>query len=248
MKSIENVLIIGATSAIAQAVAREYAAEGARLHLVARNKVQLEAIAQDLRVRGANSVSVAQFDVRDTERVSEVVEDAFAALGQADLALVAHGTLPDQKACEKDLHQAREAFEVNAVSVIGLLTELATRFEQQASGTIAVISSVAGDRGRGSNYVYGAAKAAVSTFVGGLAQRMHAHGVQVLCIKPGFVDTPMTKDFAKGPLWATPESIGKGIYKAVSKRLDTVYLPRFWWLIMLVIRNLPNFVLKRANL
>ena len=97
-------------------------------------------------------------------------------LGQTDLALIAHGTLPDQKACEIDPDQAREAFEINAVSVIALLTELAIRFQQQASGTIAVISSVAGDRGRSSNYVYGAAKAAVSTFVDGLAQRMHEHG------------------------------------------------------------------------
>ena len=111
-----------------------------------------------------------------------------------------------------------------------------------------VISSVAGDRGRQSNYVYGSAKAAVTTFLQGLRNRLHPAGVQVLTVKPGFVDTPMTSAFPKGPLWASPEQIARGIHRAIQKRKDVVYLPGFWRLIMRVIREIPEAVFKRLSL
>ncbi|MCB1745056.1 MAG: SDR family oxidoreductase [Gammaproteobacteria bacterium] len=243
-----QVLIIGATSAIAQAVARRYASRGARLVLIARNEPLLQAVADDLRVRGATQVQTSLLDVRDSARHAQVLGRAFEQLGRVDVALIAHGTLPDQRRCELSVDAAAEAFEVNTLSVIRLLTDLANRFEQQREGSIAVISSVAGDRGRASNYVYGAAKAAVSTFLDGLGQRLHAHGVQVLCIKPGFVDTPMTRDFDKGPLWASADDVAAGICKAIERRRDVVYVPLFWWPIMLIIRHLPGFVLKRIRL
>jgi short-subunit dehydrogenase len=140
-------------------------------------------------------------------------------------------------------------FSTNALSTIALLTRLASLFEAQHSGTIAVISSVAGDRGRASNYVYGAAKAAVTTFCEGLRARLFKSGVHVLTIKPGFVDTPMTAGLAlPKPLVATPEEVGKDIVRAVAQGKDLLYTPWFWSAIMLVVRSLPRFVIKRVSL
>ena len=136
----------------------------------------------------------------------------------------------------------------NALSVVALLTRVANHLAQQRSGTIAVISSVAGDRGRGSNYVYGSAKALVTAFLSGLRQRLGKVGVGVVTIKPGFVDTPMTAAFPKGPLWARPESVAQGIVKAIDRRSGTVYLPGFWWPIMFVIRAIPERVFLRLSL
>jgi short-subunit dehydrogenase len=132
--------------------------------------------------------------------------------------------------------------------VIALATVLANRFEAQRSGSIAVISSVAGDRGRQSNYVYGAAKGAVTLLLQGLRNRLSKSGVQVLTIKPGFVDTPMTAEFKKGALWAKPDDIAHGIVSAIDRRRDVVYLPGFWRLIMLIIRHIPEPIFKRMSL
>lgn len=111
-----------------------------------------------------------------------------------------------------------------------------------------MISSVAGDRGRASNYLYGSAKAAVTTYLSGLGQRLHASGVNVLAIKPGFVDTPMTAAFKKGALWATPEQVANGILKAIGKRKSVAYLPGFWWAVMMIIKNIPEFIFRRIKL
>jgi decaprenylphospho-beta-D-erythro-pentofuranosid-2-ulose 2-reductase len=163
--------------------------------------------------------------------------------------LIAHGTLSDQCACESSVEGLRREFDVNAVAAMSLLTLLANRFEQRKAGTLAVISSVAGDRGRQSNYVYGAAKAALSTFLGGLRQRLAKSNVDVLTIKPGFVDTPMTAAIAnKGALWATPERVAAGIVRAIDRRRSVVYLPGFWRGIMLVIRTIPEPLFKKLKL
>jgi short-subunit dehydrogenase len=143
----------------------------------------------------------------------------------------------------------RREFDINAVSTLALLTLLANRLEAQKHGTLAVISSVAGDRGRQSNYVYGAAKAAVTTFLGGLRQRLVKSGVAVLTIKPGFVDTPMTATIAnKGALWAQPDRVAVGIVQAIDRRRNIVYLPWFWRWIMLVIRHIPEALFKHLKL
>ena len=136
----------------------------------------------------------------------------------------------------------------NGLSVIALCTLLGNRFEAQGSGSIAVISSVAGDRGRQSNYVYGAAKGMVTRFLQGLRNRLAKENVQVLTIKPGFVDTPMTAAFKKGALWAQPADVARGILAAIDKGKDEVYLPGFWRLIMLVIRHIPEFIFKKLSL
>ena len=245
---MQKVVIIGATSAIAEATARLYAARGARLFLVARNESRLDDIAADLRVRGSQEVLQATLDMNDVQGHASVIEQIWSSFGHVDVVLVAHGTLPDQAQCEVSVDVALKEFATNGTSTIALLTAMAPRFETQRGGTMAVISSVAGDRGRQSNYLYGAAKAAVTTFASGLRQRMAKVGVNVLTIKPGFVDTPMTRDFKKGALWAKPEAIARGIARAADRGRSVAYLPGFWLLIMLVIRHIPEFVFKRIKL
>ncbi|WP_049621934.1 SDR family oxidoreductase [Frateuria defendens] len=245
---MQRVLIIGATSAIAEATARIYAERGSRLHLVARTPARLDTIVEDLRIRGAADVGRDALDINDLTRHEAVLDAAWTALGNVDVVLVAHGTLPDQKACEASVETAMAEFATNATSTIALLTLLANRMERAGRGTIAVISSVAGDRGRASNYLYGSAKAAVSTFLGGLRQRLSKRGVDIVTIKPGFVDTPMTRDFKKGALWAKPDAVAAGIVKAVDKGTPVVYLPWFWFAIMTVIRAIPEFIFKRVSL
>lgn len=244
----KRVLIIGATSAIAHAVARRYASRGARLFLIARRAEPLDANAADLRVRGAAQVETALLDANDTGRHAEALARAFSAFGGFDAALIAHGTLPDQANCERSVQAVLESFDTNARSVIALLTELANRFEAQGSGAIGVISSPAGDRGRASNYVYGAAKAAVSNFASGLRHRLFTKGVRVVTIEPGFVDTPMTAAFDKGPLWASPERVAADIERALERGFGVVYTPWFWRWIMLIILHVPERVFVRTRL
>jgi decaprenylphospho-beta-D-erythro-pentofuranosid-2-ulose 2-reductase len=245
---MRRVLIVGATSTIAEATARRFAAEGDALFLAARNAERLQAIADDLRVRGAAQTEMAVIEATDYAAHAGLIAQAQTALGGLDTLLIAHGTLPDQKSCEASFETTHREIEVNALSVISILTHAANLFEQQRQGTIAVISSVAGDRGRQSNYVYGSAKAAVTSFLQGLRNRLHPAGVQVLTVKPGFVDTPMTSAFPKGPLWASPEQIARGIHRAIQNRKDLVYLPGFWRLIMRIIREIPEAIFKRLSL
>lgn len=245
---MQKVVIVGATSAIAEATARLYAARGAQLFLVARNASRLGDIAADLRVRGSQEVFHASLDVNDFDAHAQVIEQAWASLGNVDVVLVAHGTLPDQTQCEASVDVALKEFSTNATSTIALLTAMAPRFEAQRKGVIAIISSVAGDRGRQSNYLYGAAKAAVSAFASGLRQRLAKAGVNVLTIKPGFVDTPMTRAFKKGALWAKPDDIARGILRGADRSRSVMYLPWFWLPIMLIIRHIPEFVFKRIKL
>ncbi|PWV59354.1 SDR family oxidoreductase [Plasticicumulans acidivorans] len=245
---MRKVLIIGATSAIAEATARRFAAEGDALYLIGRRTERLEAIATDLKVRGAHAIACEAMDVNDVAAHSAAIDRAQAALGGLDTVLIAHGTLSDQAACQHSVTQTLAEISTNGLSVVALLTELAERFEDQGHGTLAVISSVAGDRGRQSNYVYGCAKAMVSTFTSGLRQRLSKRGVHVLTIKPGFVDTPMTAAFPKGPLWAQPDAIAAGIVDAIRKQRSVVYLPRFWRLIMWIVRAVPEPLFRRASL
>lgn len=242
---MQRVLIIGATSAIAEATARRYAERGAAIHLVGRQAARLATIADDLRTRGA-AASVGVLDVNDHASHQVALDGAWAALGGVDIALIAHGTLPDQAACDASAELAMREFATNGTSTIALCLALSQRL--QPGTTLAVISSVAGDRGRASNYLYGSAKAAVSAYLSGLGQRLRPTGVNVLTIKPGFVDTPMTAAFKKGALWAKPEQVSTGIVRAIDRRRTVVYVPWFWWMIMLVIRSIPEFVFRRIRL
>ncbi|MBA4285954.1 MAG: short-chain dehydrogenase [Xanthomonadaceae bacterium] len=245
---MRRILIMGATSAIAEATAREFAALGAALFLVGRDADRLAAIADDLRLRGAAQVEIRVLDARELAAYPQLVDTATARLGGLDTALLAHGTLTDQAAAQASIELLADEFRINALSHMALCTELGNRFESQGHGCIAVISSVAGDRGRQSNYVYGAAKAAVTAFTSGLRQRLHPKGVTVLTIKPGFVDTPMTAAFRKGPLWATPAQVGKAIARAVQRGTPVLYTPWFWWPIMQIIRNIPEAIFRKLRL
>ena len=187
-------------------------------------------------------------DVLDCGRHEATIREAEARLDGLDAVLIAHGTLPDQSACERSFELTRAEFETNCLSTLSLLTHLANHFQPRRHGTIAVISSVAGDRGRRSNYVYGAAKGAVSIFLQGLRNRLHPSGVRVVTIKPGFVDTPMTVAFRKNALWAQPEGVAKGIYRAMAGGTDIAFVPWFWRWIMVLIRTIPEFVFKRLSL
>jgi hypothetical protein len=246
---MKRILIIGATSAIAAACARLWAEQGSEFFLVARNLEKLEQTAADLKGRGAKSVTLHCMDATDFVAHGAMLESCLATLQQIDIALIAHGTLPDQKVCEQDVSVALQEFANNGTSVIALLTLLANQFETQRCGTLAVISSVAGDRGRPSNYLYGTAKAAVSTFCEGLRARLFKVGVHVITIKPGFVDTPMTQGLSlPAALVARPEKVAALIVSGVDSKKNTLYAPSFWALIMLAIKTLPTFIFKKINL
>lgn len=242
-----RVALFGATSAIAEACARRYAQRGARLCLIGRDRERLESIAADLRVRGASEVVVLIADLSETQALPEVVAQTWAHWQGIDLVLLAHGSLPDQARCERDSTYALQQLQLNASAPIALLLELATRFEAQGSGTLAAIGSVAGDRGRASNGLYGSAKAALETALSALRQRLLRSGVTVLLIKPGWVDTPMTAAFSKGPLWASPERVAGDIVSALDRRRRVIYTPWFWWPIAAAIRALPEFVFQRLR-
>lgn len=246
---MKRVLIIGATSAIATACGRLWAAQGATLFLVARDNEKLETLAADLRVRGASSTHICQMDANDLAAHTIMLNSAEDALGGVDTALIAHGTLPSQSACELDPALTLREFATNGTSVIALLTLLGSLFEKQRSGSIGVITSVAGDRGRPSNYVYGSAKAAVSAFCEGLRPRLYKAGVTLTDIRPGFVATPMTEGLPlPAAMVAKPEAVAKRIVIGIDRGKDVLYAPAFWAPIMKVIRNIPRFVFKRISL
>ncbi len=245
---MKNILILGATSAIAQETAKLFAAEGANFFLVARHPDRLAAVAQDLKVRGAAKVETQAIDLNRLEQHATLLQSATKALGSFDLVLMAHGTLPDQHACEQDVAKTMEAIQTNTLGPISLLTHIANLFESQQHGCLAVISSVAGDRGRQSNYVYGMAKGGLSIFLQGLRNRLHRSGIQVLTIKPGFVDTPMTQHLPKNALFASPQQVAQGIYRAIVKGKDIVYVPSYWRWITWVVKSIPEGIFKRLSL
>lgn len=245
---MKNIVIIGATSAIAQSVGRLFAAEKANLFLVARDSQKLAAVIDDLRVRGAEKIGDYILDLNKLEQHQHLLESAQNFLGKIDCVLIAHGTLSNQAECESSFQKFQSEFMTNFTSVASLLTLLANIMASQRSGSIAVISSVAGDRGRQSNYVYGTAKGALSIMLQGLRNRLQSSGVHVLTIKPGFTDTPMTSELKKGALWAKPEEVARDIHLAIKNKKDILYTPWFWRYIMLIIRHVPEFIFKKMKL
>jgi decaprenylphospho-beta-D-erythro-pentofuranosid-2-ulose 2-reductase len=244
---MRKILILGATSAIAIATARRLANQGHALFLAARNDAGLRALADDLRTRGAQKAEIARFEASASATHVNLVESAASALGGLDTAILAYGSLPDQASVEDVPERVVAELETNFTSMASLLTILATRFEQQGHGTIVAISSVAGDRGRAVNYVYGSAKAGLTCFLSGLRQRLSRKGIDVITVKPGLVDSPMTASFRKGILWSTPDAVAKGIVRAIESRTTTVYVPGFWRLIMTGIRLLPERLFLRMR-
>jgi decaprenylphospho-beta-D-erythro-pentofuranosid-2-ulose 2-reductase len=246
-KGQASVLILGATSAIAQATIRIYAAKHACLYLVARTAEKLNAVAADARIRGAEEIHARTVDLDDTEAHASLLADVAQKLPNLNIVLVAYGVLGEQAKGERDFVATERILQTNFLSVVSLLTLLANDFEKRQAGTIAVISSVAGDRGRKSNYIYGTSKAALTVFLEGLRARLDCHGVHVLTIKPGLVATPMTAHLKQGMLFASPERIARGTVSAIERKREVVYLPWFWRPIMFVIRAVPERVFKKLD-
>lgn len=245
---MKKILIIGATSAIAEHCARLWATRGDTLYLVARNKERLKTIVTDLKVRGATQVLSYPMDLNDLDGHAAMLDLADSAMDGIDTVLIAHGTLSNQKVCQQSVEETLSEIKTNTLSTICLLTRIANLFEVKQAGVIAVISSVAGDRGRASNYVYGSTKAMITAFTSGLRQRLYKSNVAVVTIKPGFVDTPMTASFKKGLLWAKPNLVAEKIIQAIDRRKDEIYVPAFWWAIMQMIKVIPNSVFRKLRL
>lgn len=244
-----NIVIAGATSAIAQAWARLRAVQGDSFYLLGRDSNKLDAVKNDLLTRGAREVLVHLADFSQPQNYEELVGAIYTTWTAVDVVLFAQGSMPSQQSLEAKVADIRPLFEVNAMSYLQPAALFAERMAQKNAGSVVLISSPAGDRGRQSNYFYGASKAAVTVFASGLRNRMAKKGVQVLTVKPGFVDTPMTAGMDKsGPLWAQPEQIAQYIERGIQKKCDVIYAPWFWQYIMLIIRHIPEKIFKRLSL
>ena len=250
---MKRILIIGATSTIAQHCARLWARDGAQFHLVGRSQEHLIDVGLDLLARGASKVPPAlssdKLDVLDQQSHHSTISKAFGALGECDIVLIAHGVLPDEAECADNPAEATRQFNINATATISLAAHAAAHLRKQGHGTLAVISSVAGDRGRPSNFHYGAAKAAVSTYCDGLRASLRGTGVNVVTIKPGMVATPMTAGMPlPKTLVASPEKVASDIVRGIARGAATIYTPWRWRWIMLIIRLMPEAIFVRMKL
>jgi short-subunit dehydrogenase len=240
---------LGATSAIARAVAAEYAAHKFHLILAGRDREELAALAADASLRYNASVKTQVLDILDFESLPRTLGSCLSAVGdELEGVILAVGDVGDQAAAQSDPCQARHILDTNLTGCVLALNVVAEHFEKRRKGFICALSSVAGDRGRQSNYLYGAAKGGFSIYLQGLRNRLSHAGVQVTTVKPGFVDTRMTFGHPRLFLVAKPESVARGIYKAVAQRKDVVYLPWFWRYIMLALRLIPERAFKRLRL
>lgn len=243
-----QILIVGATSAMARGCAYAWAKQGQRLVLAGRDLTELERIASDIRLRFASNVQVTELDLDNTESLATRWSDIEAAHGDFDGVLMAAGWMPEDNDAMRRDTPALQVITRNFTGPMALLNAAADVFEARKKGFIVGISSVAGDRGRQSNYLYGAAKGGFSIYLAGLRNRLFASGVPVLTIKPGFVDTRMTWGLPGLFLVADPMQLGEQIVQAQAAGKNTVYLPSFWRLIMLIIKHVPEFVFKRLKL
>ena len=245
-----TVLVLGAASAIARAIAERFAREGYGLVLAGRDLAELNLCAADLRVRHEVQVVVLAFDAVDFERHESFFNSCVDVAGPDRLAgmILCHGTLPPQAQAQVDCKLAKQTIDVNFTSAVCVLNLVAEYFERRGKGFICVLSSVAGDRGRQNNYIYGAAKGGLTTYLQGLRQRMAKHGVCVLTVKPGFVDTAMTWGLPGMFLVATPQKVAGDVCRAIARGRAVIYTPWFWIGIMTIIRSIPERVFNRLKL
>jgi short-subunit dehydrogenase len=245
-KLTKKILVLGATSGIAEATCRIWAAQGAQLFLVARNPEKLAAVAADLKTRGAAYVGTAVADLDDTDKHAELLSHAINSLTGMDIAYLAYGVLGDQPRAEQDFEHAAQILHTNFVAPVSLLTWLANFCVQRHAGVLAVLSSVAGERGRKSNYLYGSSKAGLTAFLAGLRNRVDREGVTVLTIKPGPVNTAMTAHMNIRK--ADVNKVAATIVKAIDAKKDNLYVPGIFQPIMFIIRNIPDRIFKKSNL
>ena len=251
MSNQQKILIIGGTSAIAEHCARQWLSQGAtEVILVGRSKEKLERTVNDLQVRFPSAVIYSQeANFLSTLSIQQCVDQAYST-SAIDIALVAHGTLPNQVQCENELDVAKQAIDINALSPVLFAEAILNKMIQLNTGKLAVIGSVAGDRGRKSNYVYGASKALIDKYLEGIQHRLALIGSNVTAslVKPGPTATPMTADISgKGKL-ASPEQVAKEIVRGISQNKRVIYTPAKWAIIMLIIRHLPFFIFKKMDI
>ncbi len=244
----QRIVILGAASAIAQASARIWAARGARFVLVARDPARLQAVAADLVARGAAQVDCVALDCASADAGAELAK-MVETLGGLDILLLAYGALGDQAELARDPGATARLIQTNFTSAAAWCLAAAAIFEKQRAGVLLVIGSAAGDRGRRSNFIYGATKGGLARLVEGIAHQLAPLGARAVVIKPGFVDTPMTAGITKkGLLWARPEQVAMVIAAAGERGGAVTYAPKFWLPIMLIIRHLPAFVFNKLNI
>lgn len=250
MERNRRLVIVGATSAIAEHCARIWVqGKAVNLTLIGRDADRTERVAADLRVRSPQShIAVVQAEFIEPIGIQAAV-DAIVAQGAVDTVLIAHGSLPDQSTCQTDLTACREALEINGVSPLLYAEAFAKHMAKTGHGTLALIGSVAGDRGRKSNYIYGAAKGLVTRYAQGMQHRFAGTGVKVVLIKPGPTDTPMTAHLkGQGAKLAPVESVAKNIVDAIERGQAIAYAPGKWKLIMLIIQHLPRMIFNKLNI
>ncbi|MEE9368299.1 MAG: SDR family oxidoreductase [Pontiella sp.] len=243
---MKNLLILGATSDMAQAVAKEYASAGWNLTLAARNLELLEPIASDLRVRANVNIVPLQFNA---ENFSSHQHFYNALENAPDAVICVFGYMGDQIEARTNFEEVRKTIDVNYTGMISILNIVANDFETRGHGAIVAVSSVAGDRGRQSNYMYGSAKAGLTAYLAGLRNRLAKAGVHVMTVKPGFCRTKMTENMElPGALTAEPEQVAQAIFKGLEKKRNTIYTLWMWRWIMLIIRHIPEFVFKKMGM
>ena len=250
MKNEKRIVIVGATSAIAEQCARLWAKESpAEIVLVGRNLDKVEQVALDLRVRSPNTkVTSTTTNFLDPQRIQDDVERICDG-GAVDIVLIAHGSLPSQELCQNDLKECFSALNINGVSPVLFAEAFAMQMQRSGKGTLAIVSSVAGDRARKSNYVYGAAKGLVSSYTEGLQHRFAATNIRVVLIKPGPTDTPMTAQLKQlGRKLADVNTVARQIVDGIEKRNWIIYSPVKWALIMMVIRKIPRFIFHKMDI
>ena len=246
---MDKILVFGATSKLAEETVRHIKGVGTKVMLVAQNQSKLDVIYKELKTWNPEVEYFTYIlDALDFVNHQTMFDEAINKLGGLDTFFVAPGTLPDNEKIRKDATHTVKEFNINCLSVISLCTICSNYFENQRKGTIAVISSVAGERGRQSNYIYGAAKAGVSAYLQGLRNRMFEFGVTVITIKPGMVKTPMTLGMPDSPLFAKPEKVGKDIFNAIKNKKDIIFTPSYWKIIMTIIKLIPESIFKKLKL
>lgn len=245
--SNRGVVIVGATSAIARAIARRYAERGSRILLAGRDLDECERIAADLRTRHNANASAIQLDLEDMDPTTFAREANDRLDGALDELILCQGFMADQEDAERNPDFVRRTMEVNLTSVV-LLCEAIAPIMRAPGGSIVALSSVAGDRGRPSNHIYGSSKAGVNAYLEGLSSRLHDADISVLTVKPGFTDTAMTWGLDGMFLVTSPDDVAASVMKATAKGRSTLYTPWFWRGIMLIIRSIPGAIFKRLSL
>jgi decaprenylphospho-beta-D-erythro-pentofuranosid-2-ulose 2-reductase len=246
--SAHRLVVFGATSRIAEEISRLAARDGFEIFLLGRHLERLEQVAADLRVRGAPAVDCVLADLADVSNHEEVIRTVTQRFPDIDHVLVAYGSLTNTQRAEGCAEYAVAGIQTNFTSTVSLLTWLAPYFERRRKGCVTVLSSVAGERGRRSNYIYGAAKGGLTLFLQGYRSRLFSSGIRVLTVKPGMVDTPMTAHMSKTMLFSSPKAVAGRIYREMkSGSKDVLYVPGYWRFVVIVVRALPEWIAKRLS-